>query len=131
MKKRGAEIFTKSMSETDRLRPLAVIQKPYQKRQEGITYYITPYNEAIGEKLTELIKSGMGELELQPLGYEDSGLLGLTQKQLVDIVMTDPSFGELCRWVYEHQIEPYKYTQKQIREAYISRIKDDFRRLNK
>lgn len=131
LKKRGAEIFTKSMSETDRLRPLAVIQKPYQKRQEGVIYYITPYNEAIGEKLTELIKSGMGELELQPLGYEDSGLLGLTQKQLVDVVTEDSSFGELCRWVYEHQIEPYKYTQKQIREAYISRIKDDFRRLNK
>ena len=55
--------------------------------------------------------------------------LGLTPKQLLDVVTSDPSFKELCEWVYEHQRKQYTYSQEQIRDAYITLIKEEFRKL--
>lgn len=132
MKKRMVKEFTKDLNLAENLLPLVVQQAPYQKKEkeaDGTRYYITPYNEAIGEKLTDIIKAQLQEKEMPYSTSSFNSDLGLNQKQFLETVTSDPSFAELCEWVYEHQQELHRYSQEQIRSAYITLIKEDFRKL--
>ena len=133
IKKRKVEKFMKDTDLPENLLPLEVQRAPYQKKDkdtEGTRYYITPYNEAIGEKLTDIIKSNLQEEGTSYLTSNNDSDLGVTQKQFIDVVTSDPSFAELCEWVYDHQPGLHTYSQEQIRGAYIALIKEDFRKLN-
>lgn len=130
MKKREVKVYTKNDDLPKNILPLVVEQVPYRKKEtEDTFYYITPYNETIGEKLTDIIKSKSAEREIPYSAGNFDSDLGLTPKQLLDVVTSDSSFKELCEWVYEHQRKQYTYSQEQIRDAYIKLIKDEFRKL--
>lgn len=130
MRKREIKVYTKNDNLPKNILPLVVEQVPYRKKDAGDTfYYITPYNETIGEKLADIIKSKSAEREIPYSAGNFDSDLGLTPKQLLDIVTSDPSFKELCEWVYEHQRKQCTYSQEQIRDAYIALIKEEFRRL--
>ena len=130
MKKREVKVYTKNDELPKNILPLLVGQVPYRKKEtEDTFYYITPYNETIGEKLTDIIKSKSAEREIPYSAGNFDSDLGLTPKQLLDVVTSDPSFKELCEWVYEHQCKQYTYSQEQIRDAYITLIKEEFRKL--
>ena len=130
MKKREVKVYTKNDDLPKNILPLLVEQVPYRKKEtEDTFYYITPYNETIGEKLTDIIKSKSAEREIPYSAGNFDSDLGLTPKQLLDVVTSDPSFKELCEWVYKHQRKQYTYSQEQIRDAYITLIKDEFRKL--
>ena len=130
MKKREVKVYTKNDDLPKNILPLLVEQVPYRKKEtEDTFYYITPYNETIGEKLTDIIKSKSAEREIPYSAGNFDSDLGLTPKQLLDVVTSDPSFKELCEWVYKHQRKQYTYSQEQIRDAYIKLIKDEFRKL--
>ena len=130
MKKREVKVYTKNDDLPKNILPLVVGQVPYRKKEtEDTFYYITPYNETIGEKLTDIIKSKSAERGIPYSAGNFDSDLGLTPKQLLDVVTSDPSFKELCEWVYEHQRKQYTYSQEQIRDAYITLIKEEFRKL--
>lgn len=130
MKNREVKVYIKSDDLPKNILPLVVGKVPYRKKEtEDTFYYITPYNKTIGEKLTDIIKSKSAEKEIPYSAVNFDSDLGLTPKQLLDVVASDPSFKELCEWVYEHQRKQYTYSQEQIRDAYITLIKEEFRKL--
>lgn len=97
------------------LEPLVVQRIPFRKKDKENRYIINPYNKTIGNELNRFLAKGKNQCN-------DS----ISSQEFVDLVMSDSSFKQVCKWVYEHQIEKEKYNEDDIKKAYKQLILCDF-----